>query len=119
MDFVQGLPTKLKIELSCKIHHETILKVPFFQDRTKEFIAFVTPLLQPEKVKENYYMYKENGQVDKVYFLYSGILGYVLPDMGDSIFGLGETGDLIGLIDLIPDEDLGEVVGNTKRKFTV
>jgi len=57
--------------------------------------------------------------VDKIYFLYGGILGYVLPEMGDSIFGLGETGDLIGLIDLIPDEDMGEVVGNTQRKFTV
>lgn len=67
----------------------------------------MTPLLKPVKSKEETYMYHEGDVIERVYFLYDGIAGYVLPDHDNLVFGLISKGDFFGLIDLIPDQTAG------------
>jgi hypothetical protein len=121
MEFIDFLPHRLKVELSVKIHHNIILKIPFFQDRSKEFIAFVGPLLKPMKFKEDFYVYVEGDEVKRVYFLYNGIAGFVLKNYENTIFATIEKGDFLGLIDLIPssNEIKENKITQAKRKFTV
>lgn len=49
-----------------------------------------------------------------MYFLYKGIAGFVI-NKPSLIYALAETGDFIGLVDLIPGP--GERIGKTSRKF--
>jgi len=78
--FVNDLPQRLKIELSVKIHREIIKHIPFFSERSKEFVVFIGPLLKPVRVKEDQYIYKDGDPIKHVFFLTRGIAGYVLQD---------------------------------------
>jgi len=66
--------------------------------------------------KQDTYVFEESQKVDKVYFLYKGMAGFVVPELDNLIYGLAEKGDFMGLIDLIPEN--GEPFNKTKRKFT-
>jgi len=85
-----------------------ISSIPFFQHRTKTFIAFVGALLKPLKFKSGSYLYQTGEQSQHIYFIYNGICGYVLKHYEDVIFAVTDKGDQLGLIDLIPDGDMNE-----------
>lgn len=40
--------------------------------------------------------------MNRVYFLYNGMAGFVVNKLDDLIFSLVKAGDFLGLIDLIP-----------------
>lgn len=71
--FMDKLPYRLKLELSVKIHRETVMSIPFFYDRPREFIAFVGPMLKSQRFKENQFVHVEGDPVTKIYFLTSGV----------------------------------------------
>lgn len=103
-NFMETLPHRLKVELSVKIHHQMIMQIPFFEGWSKQFIAFIGPLLKPKKCKEDTYVFEKGDEVKAVFFLIDGIAGFVLPEKKNLIFSTVEKGDYLGLMDLIPDK---------------
>ena len=86
------------------IHSEVIKKIPFFQNQPKEFVAFIAAELKTAKFKQESFIYYEGETVDKMYFLYKGLAGFVIPTRSDGFlfYSVAEVGDMIGLVDLIP-----------------
>ena len=118
IEFVEKLPYRLKIELSVKIHRETVMTIPFFNEKPREFIAFVGPLLRSLRFHEGTYIYLEDYPINKVYFLTSGAAGYVLPEFQNVVYITIDKGDVFGLIEAFG----GSVEINTmrnKREFTI
>lgn len=52
IEFMEELPYKLKIELSMEIHKDIYKTIEFFKYKDKSFIAWVGPLLRPNKIAE-------------------------------------------------------------------
>ena len=80
MDFVKTLPRRLKVELTVIIHHNTIAKINYFKNKEKDFIAFVGPMLDPYSFKEDEFVYKEGDDIESIYFISTGVAGFVLTD---------------------------------------
>ena len=60
--------------------------------------------------------------IQNIYFLYNGIVAYVLEKFDDCVYAIGTNGDLIGLLDLFPPKQEGRrTLGSKepKRKFTL
>lgn len=100
INFINKFPHRLKVELSTKIFREIIKKIPFFSNKSKAVIAFVGPLLTPERVNEDQVLYTEGDIVQKLYFLTSGIAGFVIPKAKNTVFITIQQGDYFGDIDL-------------------
>ena len=116
------MPKKLQEELLVWIHSDIIQQIPLFQDREKAFISLVGPMLKPGKLKEDNYLHQEGVEyVNEIYFIYNGIVGYVLKKRENMVYATAEKGDYIGLVDLIPSvhEIKSWNMGKPKRKFTV
>ena len=99
MDFVMTLPRRLKIELTVIIHHNTMIKIDYFKDKDKQFIAFIGPLIDPYIFKEDEFIYKEGEDIEKINFICRGVAGYVLTDNDNIIFATVENGDMFGHLD--------------------
>ena len=78
-------------------------------------------MLRPGKLKEDNYLHQEGEQVTEIYFIYNGIIGYVLKKEDNMVYASASKGDYIGLVDLIPDihEIKFKKLSKPKRKFTV
>jgi len=50
VEFMDDLPTKLRIELAIAIHNKMYSNIKFFKDKDKSFIAWVSTLLRPTNV---------------------------------------------------------------------
>lgn len=48
--FMSELPYKLRIDLSMEIHKTIYQTIDFFKVKEKSFIAWIGPLLKPEKI---------------------------------------------------------------------
>lgn len=101
--FIDSLPHRLKIELSVKIHREIIMNIPFFKERPRDFIAYIGPMLKPQRSKENDFVFLAGEPLLKIYFLSKGVCGYVLPEFQNVVYITIEKGDTFGLIDAFGD----------------
>ena len=97
--FIECLPQGLKMDLSVKIHREIVLNIPFFKNRPNEVIAFIGPMLKPNRVKENDYVYTEGESATKLFFLTKGLAGFVLPEYKNLVYITIEIGDHFGIVD--------------------
>jgi hypothetical protein len=77
---LDDLPPNLKHELSFILHEEIIRKFPFFQNKAKGFISLLGPKLKPMKIAKGDYIYQEGDDIDEIYFLISGQVGFVLEN---------------------------------------
>ena len=76
--FINDLPHKLRIELAFRIHKKVLSGISFFQDRPKDFIAFVGNLLQPMHAQPGQFIYQEEDPVLDIHFLSKGEAWFVL-----------------------------------------
>ena len=116
--FIEQLPHRLKIELSVKIHREIVMNIPFFKDRPRSFIAFIGPLLKPNRFKENEFVFIEGDPILKIYWISKGIVGFVLPEFQNVVYITAEKGDIFGLVDKFGDSEQINLE-RTQREFTV
>ena len=116
-EFLNELPNTLKLELSYMMHHEIIDSFPFFKDKSKQFVAYIGPLLRPQRLFKDEYVFMEGDPVEEICFLIKGSVDLVLPKFDDAPFLHIEEGYYFGELDFIQ-----YMRGNDyslKRQFTV
>ncbi len=59
-------------------------------------------LLKPGKLIEDSFLHRSGEIAEELYFIYNGLLGFVLPEQGNLVYAVASGGDHIGLYDLIP-----------------
>ena len=59
-------------------------------------------LLKPGKLIEDSFLHRTGEIAEEIYFIYNGLLGFVLPEQGNLVYAVARSGDHIGLYDLIP-----------------
>ena len=120
MDFVITLPRRLKVELTVIIHHNTMKKIRYFQEKEKDFIAFVGPMLDPYVFKEEQFIYREGDEIESIFFISKGVAGFVLTEFDDRIYATVEKGDTFGNLDLYDGLRCGKEINHTlPRLFSV
>lgn len=62
-EFMEELPTKLRIELAMAIHKKMYSNIEFFKGKDNSFIAWVGTFLRPINVQELDYIYKEGEEI--------------------------------------------------------
>lgn len=97
VDFLQELPSDLKIEASYYYFENTIRQIKFFKSRSKTFIAWICPLLRPQSHRKEQYVFHENDHVTQIYYLKTGQAGYVLPRHKNMLYLKLEQGVQIGV----------------------
>ena len=100
MDFIDKLPRRLRVEMTALIHNTTIIKIPFFKGRSKEFIAFVGPMLKAAKFKEDEIIFNSRRNLGLVSFISSGVVGYIIKEFEDRVYCTAETGDIFGHLEI-------------------
>lgn len=63
--FLENLPNNLKIELTSKIHESEVVELYFFKKKSKEFIAYLAPLLKNIRLMQNDILYKEGDIIEE------------------------------------------------------
>lgn len=63
--FLENLPNNLKIELTSKIHESEVVELYFFKKKSKEFIAYLAPLLKNIRLTQNDILYKEGDIIEE------------------------------------------------------
>ena len=77
-EFIDELPEKLKVETAIMIHEETWRSIECFKNESDFFIAWICPKLRPLLVLEDSEVFHENERIESLFFLKSGVCGYVL-----------------------------------------
>ena len=119
VNFINELPYRLRIELAAKIHTKIMQNIKFFNNRPKDFIAMIGPMLRPVRVNEGQYVYRSGEPVLEIYFMSKGQAAFVVPQKENVPFVLVEEGDMFGIIDLVPDTRKATIEKEVTRNFTV
>ena len=70
-------------------------------------------MLKPLKIQEGDYIYYRGRPIDEIYFLVTGLAGYILPEQKDFVYVKLEPEEVFGDIDYVVPNSEG------KRSFTV
>jgi hypothetical protein len=68
MNFMNDLPIKLRIELSQEMQDRLIQTLYFFKAQSKEFIAYVSPMLKSSRFTQNDYVQKIGDNLEESNF---------------------------------------------------
>ena len=82
--FVEELPHNLKTELSIYIYEKVYMQVDFLKNKSKSFISWICPMLKMNVVTPKEYVFYEGDEIQKIFFLRSGLCHYVLPKYQNS-----------------------------------
>ena len=115
-EFLNELPNTLKLELSYMMHEEIIDSFPFFKDKSKQFVAYIGPLLRPQRVFKDEYVFMEGDTVEEIYFLIKGTVELVLPKLEDAPYLHISSGYYLGELDFIKYMRGNDI--SLKRQFT-
>ena len=80
---IEGMPNKIKLELSQVINDKTIKNFHFFAGKPSEFFAEVAPLLKPFCFYQNDYIYHDGETIRNMYFVAKGTVIFVMPKKYD------------------------------------
>jgi len=72
-----------------------------FRGRSSAFITWICPLLKPRLCPKNQYVYFEGDDINNIYFLIKGKVGYALPKYENVIYRNIRVGDHFGVIDIV------------------
>ena len=104
---LKSLNPSLKYEIAADIYESGITKVPYFFNKSKNFISDVSFLLHYTKYEKNEIIWKKNSNTDGIYFVISGRVKYLHEGL---LFFTYNAGGFFG--------DL-EVFMKCERKFSV
>jgi CRP-like cAMP-binding protein len=99
--FVDELPYKLRLDLAMEIHKNIYNTIDFFKNKERSFIAWIGPLLKPNHTQELEYIFQEGEEIKEIYFVVTGVAGYVLPRFDNTVYIKIECGDHFGHVDLV------------------
>lgn len=133
LQFMEELPSKLRLELAMVIHKSMYSNITYFLDKDKSFIAWISRQIRPMNVDDQDYIYKEGEEVLEIFFLVDGQAGFVLPRFENKAYLNIVKGDHFGHIDLgdepefADNEDINSYLRyklthakkSVHRKFTV
>lgn len=109
--FLKELPKKYQVLLGYEMYKGILSKVKFFQNKSKELIAFVGPKLTKVVIEEKECVYHKKEVADDMLFIESGKLAIVAEDFKNAkILEFGE-GYYVGETDLL--------FNNYIRKYSV
>jgi CRP-like cAMP-binding protein len=102
IEFIKDLPKNLAIEVSLFIHEGTYRKIDFLKNNSSEsFLAWICPLLKPEILSSQDYVYFEGDSVTCMYFMKHGECGFVLPRHSNIKYIEIKPGNFFGIIDIV------------------
>jgi len=90
-DFLDGLPSSLKKEVSLHLKKDVIERIPLFQSAGMEFVEQISLELTPRVVVPGDYVFKEGDHGEEMFFVVHGILevimnGEVIAEVQDGGF---------------------------------
>jgi CRP-like cAMP-binding protein len=91
----------LKIEVSLYLHEETYKIMKFLEGKSMSFIAWICPLLKPQYLENNEYLYFEGDEILSIFFLKSGNCGFVIPKYENVKYINISKGDNFGIEDIV------------------
>ena len=68
-EFMEELPSKIRIELAIAIHNKMYSSIRFFKTRDHKFIVWIGTILRPVNIQQRDYIFKEGEEITEVYFL--------------------------------------------------
>ena len=87
--FINGLPDKLRLDISEEIHRDNLNKFTFFADiGGQNFLAWVASKLRPRFETENVAIYEKGDYIDNFYFATKGVFCFVIPEQRNAIYGV-------------------------------
>jgi hypothetical protein len=98
---LENLPQKLKTEVSLYVYEQRYTKLEFFKKKQVNFILWMCPLLKQQLYTESSYIFYENLQVSRIYFLTKGRAAFVLPRYENAPYIFIKKGHEFGVIDLL------------------
>lgn len=84
-----------------KIYRHRYESIDFLRDQTDQFVTWICPLLQPQFVYQDQYIFFEEDIIECVYFLKKGGAGFVLPFERNIVFIEINQGDDFGQHDIV------------------
>jgi CRP-like cAMP-binding protein len=78
-----------------------LLSFPFFKNKSRQFISVIGPMLKPQKILKNDYIYSEGSPIDEIYFLSKGKAALVISDKQDIAYLQIDSGFYFGEVDLL------------------
>jgi potassium voltage-gated channel Eag-related subfamily H member 8 len=100
-EFTEELPHKLRVELSVYLYRDLYSRLFFLQDKSSSFLAWICPLFKPMMFGINQYIYFEGDDVNCIFFLKKGSMGFVLPKHSNFKFVDIGHGNTFGVVDII------------------
>ena len=85
-NFLNDLPSNLRIELSVIMHQNLVDGIEFFFKKPKRFIAFIGPFLKTIKIGKDEFIFTEGEYADEMYFIKSGSVSMVLKNYNNFQF---------------------------------
>lgn len=82
------IPYNMKQSLQQDFYRQVVLTEPIFKNLTNYSIQEITSSIQETTVKPGEYLFKKGDTSDKLYFLFSGSLQYILDE--DKKWPLGD-----------------------------
>ena len=75
---LQSLPSNLRNQLLIVIYESKITNNAFFLNKPTQFVAYVAPLLKPQRIEAGDIIYKEGEYAAEMYFLFKGECAMIL-----------------------------------------
>lgn len=82
-ELINGLPSTLRTQLLIVIYSKLIENNAFFEGKTDHFVAWVAPQLQPTRIVEDEYIYREGDPISEMFFVIRGEVAYVLSSIAE------------------------------------
>ena len=95
------MPGNLRTELSIYVYEQIYKKIGYLNNRSKNFIAWICPMLKPKVTTPNEMVYYEGDEVTAIYFIKSGMCDFILPKYSSTKYLTVPEGSYFGVIDII------------------
>lgn len=99
-EFLQMLPTRLKLKLQMIIYEARFKSIKWFKNKSMHYTVWVSNLLKPTVKGAADFIYHEDDEVHCVYFLLAGDVQYVLERYANACYLKVDIGEMFGVIDV-------------------
>ena len=73
-----SLPKKLRYQVAMNMYESACSRIPFFENRSPEFISTIIPHLRYTFFEKDDYVYQEGDDPDEIYFISRGRVNFVV-----------------------------------------